>query len=75
MEVYIKKEKKDGSINNQRRFKKDGFSSKKRRFISLKKRWMKDKRWIKEGSRPSGNKRFKFFQLELFTIGSLGVPV
>ena len=56
MEVYIKKEKKDGSINNQRRFKKDGSIHKKDGFSLWKKRWMKDKRWIKDGNRPSGYK-------------------
>ena len=46
MEVYIKKEKKDGSINNQRRFKKDGSIHKKDGF-SL---WKKKDGWkIKDG--------------------------
>ena len=61
MEVYLKKEKKmEVSIIKEGRKKTEIYIKKMEVYIN-KKRWMKDKRWIKEGSRPSGNKRFNCF--------------
>ena len=54
MEVYIKKEKKmEVSIIKEGRKKTEIYIKKMEVYIN-KKRWMKDKRWIKDGNRPSG---------------------
>ena len=54
MEVYLKKEKKmEVSIIKEGRKKTEIYIKKMEVYIN-KKRWMKDKRWIKDGNRPSG---------------------
>ena len=53
MEVYLKKEKKmEVSIIKEGRKKTEIYIKKMEVYIN-KKRWMKDKRWIKDGNRPS----------------------
>ena len=55
MEVYLKKEKKmEVSIIKEGRKKTEIYIKKMEVYIN-KKRWMKDKRWIKDGNRPSTN--------------------
>ena len=53
MEVYIKKEKKMEVSIIKEGSKKMEVYIKKMVFLFEKKRWMKDKRWIKDGNRPS----------------------
>ena len=53
MEVYLKKEKKmEVSIIKEGRKKTEIYIKKMEVYIN-KKRWMKDKRWIKDGNRAS----------------------
>ena len=63
MEVYLKKEKKmEVSIIKEDRKKTEIYIKKMEVYIN-KKRWMKDKRWIKDGNRPSENLNSLFFPI------------